>query len=184
MKLKLITLAALLFGILAVACAKPPVEEMEMARDAVARAENDADAVTYGWNSIARARTALGHMNSEAESKRYDSAKSFAAEAIAAAERAITEGRTGAARAHSEASDLVSELDSQIDETKQSLDAARSARLGLNLDSVERTIDEARTALSEDRYQDALELCRAAQSELAAIVQRTSTAASEASSKK
>ena len=166
MKLKLLTFAfvALLSGLLLLACAKPPVEEMEMASDAVARAENDADAVTYAWSSIVRARDALAQMNSEAASKRYDSAKSFAAEAIAAAERAISEGRAGATRARNEASDLVSELGSQIDETKQTLDRTRSAQLGLNLDSVERTIDEARTALSEDRYQDAMDLCRAAQS--------------------
>ncbi|MCL2043491.1 MAG: DUF4398 domain-containing protein [Treponema sp.] len=186
MKRKLIILActALLFGLLAAACAKPPIEEMERATDAVTRAENNADAVTYAWNSIARAREALAQMNSEAASKRYDSAKAYAAEAIAAAERAISEGSAGAFRARNEASDLVSELRSQIDETKQTLDNMRSAQLGLDLDSVEQTIDEARTALSEDRYQDALNLSRTALSELTNIRQQVSAAAAAVASKK
>jgi hypothetical protein len=85
--------------LLAGGCAKPPTEEMDAASAAVTRAENDPDAVTYAGNSLARAREALNRMSVEADSKRYDAAKSFAAEAIAAADKAISDGRAGAARA-------------------------------------------------------------------------------------
>ena len=191
MKLKQYILACVIIsGILIIACAKPPVDEMEMATDAVTRAENDADAVTYASNSITRARDALAQMNSEAAAKRYDSAKSYAAEAIAAAERAVSEGRSGAAHARSEASDLVSELKSLVDETTEALDTARSARLDLDYDSAERVIDDAndktslaQTALSEDRFQDAINLGRTARSELTGIQQLVSTAAAATAKK-
>jgi len=100
---------ALVLAMLAIGCAKPPTEDMNNAAEAVTRAENDKDAVTYAFNSITRAKDALARMNVEADAKRYDAAKSYAAEAIAAAERAIADGRAGAERARNEASALVAQ---------------------------------------------------------------------------
>jgi hypothetical protein len=91
-------------------CVTPPLEEMNKAQDAVIRAENDVDAVTYASDTIVRAREALTKMQSEANAKRYDAAKNLAAEAINLAERAITEGKAGLAQARDEATNLISSL--------------------------------------------------------------------------
>ena len=127
-------------------------------------------------------------MHSEAAAKRYDSARSFAAEAIAAAERAISEGRTGAARAHDEAFALVSELRPLAEETRQGIDAAHSAGLPLDFNSVERDYiaaysnsEQAHEAYSDNQYQEALRLGRAARSEFIDINQQISLVAMEAS---
>jgi len=182
----LLVLSALVMG-----CAKPPTVEMNNATEAVTRAENDFDAVTYAGNSVTRAKDALARMNQEAGAKRYDAAKSYAAEAIAAAERAINEGRAGAARAKDEASTVVSQLKPLIAETEQGIEAARAAKLALDFDAIDRYFDtaqydanEAQAALSDKRYQTAIERARSARSELEDINQRLSTAALAISRKK
>lgn len=181
----------LILVVLAVGCAKPPTEEMNNATEAVTRAENDKDAVTYAAGSIARAREALEKMNLEAASKRYDTAKSYAAEAVAAAERAISEGHAGAARARDEANALVSELKPMIDDTRQGISAAITANLPLDFDTITqdfdlacRNTDQAQAAIFGSRYQDALKLGRTARSGLVDINQQLSNAAISVSRKK
>ena len=181
-----VVLAALVMG-----CAKPPTEEMNNATEAVTRAENDYDAVTYAGNSVSRAKDALARMNQEAAAKRYDAAKSYAAEAIAAAERAITEGRAGAARARDEASALVSQLKPMLEETEQGIEAARAAKLPLDFPAIDRDFDtaqyntdEAQSALNGKRYQTAIDRGRSARSGLNGINQQLSVAALATSRKK
>jgi PBP1b-binding outer membrane lipoprotein LpoB len=173
--------AALILAMLVVGCAKPPTEEMNNAIEAVTRAEHDIDAVTYASNSIARAREALVRMNSEADSKRYDGAKSYAAEAIAAAERAISEGKAGATRARDEASALVSQLRPLRAETEQGLNAARATGLPVDFDSLDREFDtasyntnEAQSALNNSRYQEAINRGRTARAGFSSINQQLS----------
>jgi PBP1b-binding outer membrane lipoprotein LpoB len=192
MKLTLsIFCAALVLAMLATGCSKPPTEEMNNAVEAVTRAENDIDAVTYAGNSIARAREALANMRTEADSKRYDAAKSYAAEAIAAAERAISEGKAGAERARSEAVALVSQLRPLITETEQGLHAAEAAKLALDFDALERELDnaiyntdEAQAAIRNSRYANALERGRTARIGLNNINQQLSNATLSVSRKK
>jgi hypothetical protein len=182
---------ALVLAMLGMGCAKPPTEEMNNAAEAVTRAENDKDAVTYAFNSITRAKDALEHMKTEADSKRYDAAKSYAAEAIAAAERAITDGRAGAERARSEASSLVAQLRPLIAETEQGITAARAAGLPLDFESVDtdfntarRNADQAQTALSATRYEESMERGRAARLGLNSINQQLAIATLAVSRKK
>jgi hypothetical protein len=173
--------AALVLAVLTAGCAKPPTEEMNNAIEAVIRAENDRDAVTYARNSLERARDALARMHAEADSKHYDQARSFASEAIAAADRAITEGRAGAARAREEAASIVSQLRPLMAETEQGINAARAAGLPLNFVSLDRDFDmarlfadEAQNAFSGERYQDAIDQGRTARSRLSDINQQLS----------
>jgi hypothetical protein len=183
--------AALILAIFATGCAKPPTEEMNNAIEAVTRAENDVDAVTYAGASITRAKDALTRMKTEADSKRYDAAKSYAAEAIAAAERAISEGRAGAERARSEAVALVSQLRPLIADTEQGIKAAESARLALDFDALERELDdavyntnEAQSAINGGRYGNALERGRTARITLNSINQQLSIATLSVTRKK
>jgi hypothetical protein len=165
-------------------CARPPLDEMNHATEMVTRAENDQDAALYAGNLIIRARDALSRMNAEADSKRYDSAKSYAAEAVAAAERAINEGRAASLRARDEAASLLSELGPLIAQTGQDIDSAKSANMDINFDLIDnnftealRTADNAQFALSGSRYQDAISLCNSARSSLDDINRRLSNAA-------
>ncbi|MCL1837199.1 MAG: DUF4398 domain-containing protein [Treponema sp.] len=184
LKLTVVVCAALALGMLVTACAKPPTEEMNNAIEAVTRAENNIDAVTYAGNTIARAKDALARMQTEAAAKRYDAARSYAAEATAAAERAITEGRAGAARAREEAAALVAELPPLVAETRQEIAAAQTANLPLDFtvittdfNTASYNADQAQEAYDGSRYQDSINLGRTARSGLADISQQISNAA-------
>ena len=173
------------------ACAKPPVEEMDNAYDAVTRAENDADAVIYAGNTLIRARDALTRMQDEADTKRYDAAKNYAAEAIAAADKAIADGKAGAARAKAEAENLVDSLSAPLAETSNALSAARQENLALDfdvlsgdMDSVRRTYGDARESLAANDYRDATAKCQNVRSALAGINAQITDAAQAASRKK
>jgi hypothetical protein len=170
-------------SLLVAACAKPPQAEMDNAIDAVTRAENDADAVLYGGNSLIRARDALKRMQAEANSKRYDAAKICAAEAVAAADRAVADGRAGAIRAREEAASLVSGLRPAIAETEQGIKAAKTlgldmdfASLDRDFDAVHLNADQAEIALSGNNYRDALDKGSKARTGLSDINQRLSEA--------
>ena len=171
-------------------CAHPPEEEMQNAREAVFRAENDANAVQYAGQTLSRARDAIRSMDAEAESKRFDSAKTFAAEAIAAAERAVAEGRTGADRtrtesdmARAEADSLVSGLRAEIEQTSSNIASAQYARVALDYDSLDRSIinahnttDRAEADQAAGRYQQAADNARAVRLDLANINQMIANA--------
>jgi hypothetical protein len=173
-------------------CAKPPTEEMNNAIAAVTRAENNADAVTYAGSTLTRARESLTRMQAEADSKRYDAARSYAAEAVAAADKAVADGQAGAARAREEAAGIIAALRPVISETDEAIRAAKAAR-NLNLDftgidrdfeAARRTADQAEISLAGNNYQDALDKGRSARAGLSDINQRLSEAATAASRKK
>jgi HEPN domain-containing protein len=173
-------------------CAKPPKEEMDAAAEAVIRAENDADAVTYAPNALVRARDALERMQSEADSKRYDGAKTYAAEAVSAAERALSEGKAGAQRAREEATGIVNGLAAPLAETEQALDnASRTPRIKLDipalrgeLDRAKDTAAEARKDLDAGAYRDASAKGQSVRAGLSGINSQISDAVQAASRKK
>ena len=182
----IIAVAALVFS-----CAKPPVVEMENAREAVFRAENDEDAVIYAGGTLAQARDAIRRMQIEADSKRYDAARIHAGEAVAAADRAIAEGRAGAARARDEAASLLSGLGPEIEETQRNINGARYSMLDLDYDGLNSELNAANDTLglaqadqAQGRYQDAVEKGRDVRSTVGSINLRISNAATAVSSKK
>jgi hypothetical protein len=180
--------AALLWS----ACAQPPTEEMENARTAVTRAENDADALTYASSALARARAALDSMQAEAEAKRYDAAKNYAAEAISAADKALADGKTGSARAREEAAALVSSVKGTLAETQQSIDSAKTVQnidldfngIDQDFETARRTTDQAELSLAGNNYADALNKCRDARGLLGDISAKIAGAATTVSRKK
>ena len=188
--MKIVCIAILLTAVLA-GCAKPPKAEMDAATEAVTKAETDNDAVLYASNSLARARDALNRMQREADSKRYDAVKTYAAEAVSAAEKALADGRAGAIRARDEASALVSGLRPAILETEQGLRTAQSAGMNLDfpvltrgLNEAKLSADQAEAALSGSRYQEAMDKGRGAQAALSDINRKLSDAVMAASRKK
>ena len=187
----ILAFTVLIMAIFTLGCAKPPTEEMEKAVEAVARAENDNNAVTYAANSISRARDALARMHVEAASKNYDAAKSYAAEAISIAERAINEGKAGADRARNEAAALVAEIKPMVIETERGINTAKAAGLPLNFEDIAVTFsiasssaEQSEIALNNGRYDDSLKMGRSARSDLNSINQKLSNAVISVSRKK
>ena len=171
-------------GLVFSGCATPPKEDMDKAEAAVTRAENDVDAVNYAPNALLRAREALNKMNSEANAKRYDAAKNYAAEAIANAEKAISDGKAGAARAREEAVSLLNSLAGPLSDTANSLNAARNVKgiqldfnaLSTDLGRANGTYDDARRSLQGNDYKDAVAKGQNVRSILADINSRISNA--------
>ena len=182
MKLRYIPAVCVILALFA-GCAKPPLAEMESAREAVFRAENDANAAQFAASSLARARDALRLMESEADSKRYDAAKTHAMEAIAASEKAIADGQAAAVRARDEAASLLSNLRPEIEDTSRNVNGARYSQLDLDYDQLDSeisnaydTTDQAEDDHAQGRYQDAIDKAMEVRSDLSGINQRVSGA--------
>jgi len=177
--------------VLMTGCTKPPTEEMNNAEEAVARAENDPDAVNYAGNLVQRAKESLALMHEEADAKRYDAAKTFAEDAIALADRAINEGRVEAMRTREQAINNLSALRPQLLETEKRIDNAKAAKLPLDYGSIDsdfntaqRTYDQAQSAVAGSRYQEAIFLSNNVRSGLNAVNQKLGVKAMEVSRKK
>jgi predicted S18 family serine protease len=191
-KIGLVICVTLVVSLLWIGCAKPPKAEMEAAVTAVTRAENDADAVTYAGSTLTRAREALNRMQAEAGSKRYDAAKSYAAEAISAADKAVADGKNGATRARDEASSLVNSVKNSLVETEKSIGSAREVKnidldfggIDRDFENARRTISQAELSLAGANYQDALDKGRTARGILSDITTRISRATITVSRKK
>jgi hypothetical protein len=164
---------------------------MTRAEEAVARAENDPDAVSYSGNLIALANESLALMYEEVDEKRYDTAINHANNATTYAERAINEGRSAAMRTRDEASIIMSGLRTQMLDTEQRIDNAKAANLPLDFNdidnefySTQRTYDQAQSAMSGSRYQEAIFLSNNVKAGLNSINQKLGTSAMEVSRKK
>ncbi|MCL2878857.1 MAG: DUF4398 domain-containing protein [Treponema sp.] len=191
MKMIKIACAILVCALLVAGCAKPPKADMDAATEAVTKAESDSDAALYAANSVARARDALNRMQTEANSKRYDAAKTYAAEAITAAQKALADGQAGAIQARNDATTLINGLRPAIAETEQGLNTARSAKLALDftaltgsLEQVKLNADQAEAALAANQYQQAMDKGRSVQAGLSDINNKLSGAVMATSRKK
>jgi hypothetical protein len=172
-------------------CTQPPTEEMNNAEEAVLRAENDPDAVTYAPNLVQRARETLALMVAESNAKRYQAAKTYAAEAITLAERAIEEGLTSSLRTREQALSSLSAVRPLLLETESRINNAKAAKLPLDYDTIDRdfyaargTYDQAQSAISNAKYQEAIFLSNNVRTGLAGINQKLGTTAMTVSRKK
>ena len=177
--------------VLMTGCTKPPTEEINNAEEAVARAENDPDAVNYSGNLLQRAKDSLALMYEEVDAKRYDAAINYANDAITLAERAINEGRAEAGRARQQAINSLAEVRPHLLETEKRIENAKSANLPLDygsidseLTSAQRTYDQAQSALSGNRYQESIFLSTNVRSALSGINQKLGVKAMEVTRKK
>ena len=175
-------------GLVLIACATPPKEEMDKALDAVFRAESDPDAVAYAPLLLVRARDSLTRMQSEADSKNYDGARQFAAEAVNNAERAISDGRVAAARARDEASRILSDIPRTLEETTNSVIIAEGLSdlngLSEEVDLARNTYDDAQQHFEEENYIDAISNAETVRSLLSDVNTRINGAAEAVSRKK
>ena len=174
------------------ACAAPPTEEMQRARDAVTRAENDADAVAYAGNTVVHARDALTRMQDEADSKNYETAKEFAIEAINSANKAIADGQSAKERSKTEASALLDSVQNSLAETSSAINNARNVPdIQLDFNTLTQRTDEARNTYGEAQQnfqdgnnQDAIAKGQSVRGELSDINTTINEAAFDTSRKK
>jgi hypothetical protein len=185
-------LVFLALGLVLIACATPPKEEMDRALETVFRAESDPDAVAYAPLLLVRARDALTRMQSEADAKNYEEAKRFAAEAINNAERAIADGRVAAANARTEAARLLDTVSDTLAETSSTVNAAGGLQgLSYDLDELsgevqlaQNTYDDAQQYFEEENYVDAIANAETVRSLLSGVNTKVNGAAGAASRKK
>ncbi|MDR0637662.1 MAG: DUF4398 domain-containing protein [Spirochaetaceae bacterium] len=168
--------AALAALILITACAKPPTEEMEAARTAVTRAENDPDVAAYAVSALARAREALSNMEAEAQAKRYEAVRNYAAEAESGAEKAISDARTAAARAKDDSANALNALRNAVGETDSTIAQGKKNRLALDWGQIDRDYQnaqgiagEAEAAAAANRYREVVERANTARTTLSTI---------------
>jgi hypothetical protein len=173
-------------------CAKMPTEEMGQAEEAVVRAENDPDAKQYAQADVARARESLNNMQDEAAQKHYEQAKQLASETIALADKAISNGKAGAARIRSEADSAIRAMENSLSETQLTIDGAKSAgRSTVNfaeIDSEYATAlsgaEQARQANTSGNYRQAVDLSASVRTSLSNITERIGQAAQAQNRKK
>jgi len=182
---------AFIFALAISACTAPPTEEMQRARDAVTRAENDADAVAYAGNTVVHARDALTRMQDEADNKNYDTAKEFALEAINSAQKAISDGQSAKERSKTEASALLDSVQSSLAETSSAINNAKNIpdiqldfdALAQNTDDARLTYGEAQQSFQDGNNPDAIAKGQAVRGQLADINTTINEAASDTSRK-
>jgi vacuolar-type H+-ATPase subunit D/Vma8 len=180
--MKLVFIVCLISAVI-LGCAKPPLAEMESARAAVFRAQADANAAAFAADSLARAQDALRRMNTEADNKRYDAARTNANEAIQAAEKAIADGKLKAGMAKEEAASLVAGLRPEIEETSRNVNGARYSQLNLDFRALDGQLKNAHDAADmaeadqiDGKYRDAIDRARGVRADLADINQKVSNA--------
>jgi hypothetical protein len=187
---RFIEMSLLVFVFALGGCDRPPAAEMEAASEALIRAENDPDAVAFGETSLNRARDAVFRMRQEAADKNYDAAKSYAAEAVGAAEKAVNDGRAAAQRAREEAASLLATVKNSLAETEGLLSNARQNALSLDYDALNRDLEDARRTIDQAeaavtaRLREALDKGQAARAALSDIRLRISQGARAATTKK
>jgi hypothetical protein len=167
-----------------VSCATPPTDEMNAAEEAVTRAENTPEVPRYAANTLARAKEALTNMKTEADAKRYDSAKNFAQEAVQAAEKAISDAKSQAVRARDDANTALNALRAAISETENAItQGKKNSKLKLNWPQLDNDFDaaksiaaEAESAASAQRYSDVVERSSTARTALGTITAQISQA--------
>lgn len=142
-------LGSALLAMLAISCAKAPVAEMEAANQALARAEANADARDYAPESLTKARDLVARMQADAADKRYADAKTLAAEATKAADKAIQDGVNAKARAKTDSGALLSTVKATLAEVQAAYASAKKVkRVKLDGATIDKGIQEAGAAIA------------------------------------
>jgi predicted nucleic acid-binding Zn-ribbon protein len=172
-------------------CAKPPTDEMNAAEAAVQRAQNTPEVAQYASSTLARAREALANMQTEAEAKRYDSARNFAMEATNTAEKSISDARAQALRLQGEAEAALAAMRNAVTETDNAIAQGKKATLKIDWNKIDSETAaaksfaaEAEAAAANLRYRDVVERSATARTALSAITTQISLASLATTRKK
>ncbi len=162
---------ALLVAALLVGCAKPPQAEIDAAKNALSTAAASEDVKTYAPESLSSAREAASALEAEvtiqdekfALTRKYDRAKQLAADAQAAAQRAVADAQAAKERARNEASQLIADVRQAVADVKGMLDsmpkgkgtAADIAAIRSDVDGAESALTMADSTFAEGDFLDA-----------------------------
>lgn len=148
---------------LAVACAEPPQKEMDQADGAIAAARA-AGAADYAREEFAAAETALRRSHEAVDQRDYRQALNHALDARERAQTAAREAADKQAQARGQAERAIAEATLALTAARQHLAAATPATRKSGppaaaltaLDTVEKTLQEARSQVQAQRYDTAL----------------------------
>jgi hypothetical protein len=143
------------------ACEKPPQAEIDSAAKAYESCAINPDVLTYAPDSLRNAQATLAALRAEVEvqakkgslSRRYETAKSLAREAKAAAESAIREAAKSKEQAKSDATVLLEGFTVSISELETKVWAAKRIR-GIKLDAELSSLAQSARAAVEDAGRD------------------------------
>jgi hypothetical protein len=166
-KLSMGVLGIAVLLIAATGCAKPPEAEIQAVSTAIQGAQS-AEAAEYAPESLAAAESAKRDLDAELKVQEekfslfrsYDKAKELAAAAKTAADKAAADAAEGKNQARDEATALLSEVRTAIEETKTLLDKAPRgkgsqadiAAMKSDLAGIETSLAEVDSAMTEERY--------------------------------
>jgi hypothetical protein len=166
-KLAMSVLGLAVIAVAATGCAKPPEAEIQAVTAAIQDAQA-AESAEYAPESLAAAESAKRDLDAElkvqeekfALFRSYDKSKELAATAKAAAEKAAADAAEGKNQAREEATALLSEARTAIEETKALLDKAPRgkgsqadiAAMKSDLAGIETSLAEVDSAMAEERY--------------------------------
>jgi hypothetical protein len=184
-------IAVLACALFIAACASPPTDEMNAARNALSQAQNDPDASTYAGNEVSQAADLVSQMESAAASRKYDQAKTLAAQAVSTAKKAISDGQAAAGAAKNNASTLLSQVKQQYSQTQTSLNNAKTGKLALDYDGMQKelstaqtNIDAANVSFNNSRYNDATSTLQTVRTNLTSLQARIASGAQAVTRKK
>ncbi len=168
-------------ALFSVSCAKEPTEAVTAARTALDAAKT-AGAADYAPAAFSEAQTALASLDAELKAqgekftltRSYTKAAELATAAKAAADKAAAEAVTGKEAMKTEATNLIAQVRTQLETTKQLLakapkgkgSAADIEALKSDVAGVEASLGEMDTALSGGQYKEAKVKAEAAKASL------------------
>jgi hypothetical protein len=147
--------------ILLTACEKPPQAEIDAAMKAFDNSAKNPDVITYAPDSLRAAQEKLADLQAKLDAqgkkyalaRRYETARSLAVEAKAAAEKALTDANRTKELARADAMTLIDGFPAAIAEFERNLWVAKRVR-GIRLDPDILTLSDDTRAAAVDAEKD------------------------------
>lgn len=169
-----------------------PTADIDAAKAAVAKADADGNTQNYAPDSLAVAKDSLAKTLAAVDAKKYTDAKALAQATVQAANKALADGQTGAAKAKDSATALIGTLNASVTEAENALAGAKKTRgikldftaLTKDLNAAKAQVSAAQTDVSGNNYKSAIQKGEAARSALAELLNRIAEGVRAASRKK
>lgn len=202
MKRYLMTMTMVAVALAAVGCADQPTDAIQAVDQALTDARSS-QATDYAAESLTAAEDVRAQLDAELKAQEekfalfrsYDKAEQLAADAQQAAEQAKTAAVEGRERAHQQASELIAELRTTVDEVKALVETAPRGKgseadlavLQSDVSTIEQSMVEMDAAFQAERYNEAIAIAEAARTqleEIRATVQQAIDARAQASTRR
>ena len=164
-------------------CAKPPTQELDAAKTAVAAAKQG-EADVYAPETFRSATNALNDANSKIEQKDYEGAKASAIQAKELADRSKSEADNSKQQTRDEAQAIINRVAAGLSDARSSIDQAPKGKgadedldqLRADLSQGETSLSDARNSINTGKFKDALAQARSAEGKLSQVQGSVQTA--------